>query len=126
MNNVVQQDPLAHKIIGAAIEVHRSLGPGLLEELYEDAFCIELLEQGLDFQRQQRVNVTYKGRAIGDMYADIVVENAVFVELKSVKRLDEIHAAQLMTYLRLMKLEKGLLINFNVRVLKEGIRRIVL
>lgn len=120
------QDPLTYKIIGAAIEVHRVLGPGLLEELYEDAFCIELAERKLRYERQKHVDVVYKGREIGDMYADIVVENAVIVELKSVKTLDDIHIAQLLTYLNLMKMKKGLLINFNVRILREGIKRVVL
>ena len=120
------KDPLTHKIIGAGIEVHRALGPGLLEELYEDAFCIELEEQKLRFERQRKIDVLYKGRDIGDMYADIVVENAVVVELKSVQSLNHIHTAQLMTYMKLMNLKRGLLINFNVRFLKEGIRRVVL
>ena len=120
------KDPLTHKIIGAGIEVHRTLGPGLLEELYEDAFCIELEEQKLRFERQRKIDVLYKGRDIGDMYADIVVENAVVVELKSVQSLNHIHTAQLMTYMKLMNLKRGLLINFNVRFLKEGIRRVVL
>ncbi len=126
MNSSHNQDPLTYKIIGAAIEVHRVLGPGLLEELYEDAFCIELEEQKLKYERQRHVDVLYKGREIGDMYADIVVGNTVIVELKSVKRLNDIHVAQLLTYLKLMDLKKGLLINFNVGILREGIKRIVL
>ncbi len=93
MNNEGQKDPLTHKIIGTAIEVHRSLGPGLLEELFEDAFCIELQDRKMNYERQQKVNVAYKGKEIGNMYADIVVEGAVVVELKSVRRLDEIHVA---------------------------------
>ncbi len=75
------QDPLTYEIIGAALEVHRYLGPGLLEELYEDAFCIELDDRKLEYCRQQHINVEYKGRAIGDMCADLVVENTVIVEL---------------------------------------------
>ena len=126
MNSLQDKDPLTHKIIGAAIEVHRALGPGLLEGLYEDAVCIELEERKLKFERQRHIDVIYKGRNIGDMYADIVVENAVIVELKSVQSLNPIHVAQLMTYLKLMKLKKGLIINFNVSVLKKGIKRIVL
>ena len=126
MNSSQNQDPLTYRIIGAAIEVHRVLGPGLLEELYEDAFCIELEERKLKYERQRHVDVLYKGREIGDMYADIVVENNVIVELKSVKRLNDIHVAQLLTYLKLMDLKKGLLINFNVGILREGIKRIVL
>ncbi len=126
MKNSQNQDPLTHKIIGAAIEVHRALGPGLLEELYEDAFCIELEERKLKHERQQHVDVVYKGRDIGDMYADIVVDNAVIIELKSVESLNQIHIAQLMTYMKLLNLKKGLLINFNVRFLREGIKRVVL
>ena len=88
MTNSQNQDPLTHEIIGAAIEVHRALGPGLLEELYEDAFCIELEERKLKYQQQRHINVVYKGRDIGDMNADIVVDNAVIVELKSVESLN--------------------------------------
>ena len=126
MDSSHKQDPLTYSIIGAAIEVHRVLGPGLLEALYEDAFCIELAERKLKHERQRQVDVLYKGREIGNMYADIVVENKVIVELKSAKRLNDIHVAQLLTYLKLMDLIKGLLINFNVRTLREGIKRIVL
>ncbi|MCY3917502.1 MAG: GxxExxY protein [Chloroflexi bacterium] len=126
MDDLQDQDPLTYKIIGAAIQVHRALGPGLLEELYEEAFGIELEERNLQFERQRRIDVVYKGRDIGDMYADIVVENAVIVELKSVQSLHQIHMAQLMTYMKLMNLKKGLLINFNVSVLKKGIKRIAL
>ena len=126
MNSLPSRDPLTHKIIGAAIEVHRALGPGLLEELYEDAFCIELQDRKMNFERQRRVDVVYKGRDIGNMFADIVVENSVVVELKSVKKMNDIYVAQLLTYLKLMELKKGLLINFNVRVLRDGIKRVVL
>ena len=115
------------EIIGAAIEVHRALGPGLLEELYEDAFCIELEERKLKYQRQRHINIVYKGRDIGDMVADMVVDNAVIVELKSVESLNQIHFAQpMMTNMKLMNPKKGLLINFNGRFLREGIKRIVL
>ena len=120
------QDPLTHEIIGAAIEVHRDLGPGLLESVYEDAFCIELEERHLDYQRQQQVQLLYKGRNIGDLYADLVVNQSVIVELKSVEALMPIHTAQLLTYLKLTGLRKGLLINFNVPILKNGIKRVVL
>ena len=107
MTNSQNQDPLTHEIIGAAIEVHRALGPGLLEELYEDAFCIELEERKLKYQRQRHIYVVYKGRDIGDMVADIVVHNAVIVELKAVESLNQIHFAQLMPYTKLMNLRKG-------------------
>ena len=126
MNSSQNQGPLTHEIVGAALEVHRALGPGLLEELYEDAVCIELAEQELKHERQRRVGVVFKGRDIGDMVADIVVDNAVIVELKSVESLNQIHFAKLMTYMKLMSLNKGLLINFNLRFLREGIKRVVL
>ena len=98
----------------------------MLEELYEEAFGIELEDRMLKYERQRHIDVVYKGRNIGDMYVDIVVENTVVVELKSVKSLNPIHVAQLMTYMKLLNLKKGLLINFNVRFLREGIKRIVL
>jgi GxxExxY protein len=126
VNSSQEEDPLTYEIIGAAIEAHRALGPGLLEELYEAAFCIELEDRELKQERQRHIDVLYKGRNIGDMYVDIVVEDTVIVELKSVKKLSPIHFAQLMTYMNLLNLKKGLLINFNVRFLREGIKRIVL
>ena len=119
-------DPLTGAIIGAAIEVHRALGPGLLEGLYEDALCIELGDRRLRFERQRHIDVVYKGRNIGDMYADIIVENSVIVELKSVRKLERVHFAQVMTYMKLMNLKTGLLLNFNVPYLNEGINRISL
>ena len=126
MNLLRTQDPLTYDIIGAAIAVHRELGPGLLEGVYEEALCIELSDQGFRFERQRRVDVVYKGKRIGDMYADVVVANEVILELKSVKQLDAVHFAQLMTYMKLMKLRKGLLINFNVALLIDGVKRAVL
>lgn len=126
MNRSQDEDPLTYEIIGAAIEVHRALGAGLLEELYEEAFCVELEDRKLIYERQRHIDVVYKGRNIGDMYVDIVIEKTVVVELKSVKSLNPIHVAQLMTYMKLLNLKKGPLINFNVRFLREGIKRIVL
>ena len=119
-----EQDPLTFEIIGAAIDAHRVLGPGLLESVYEEAFCIELDERGLDYQRQQRIAIAYKGRDIGDLYADVIVENSVILELKAVEKLLPIHTAQLMTYLKLTGIKKGLLINFNVEALRHGIKRV--
>ncbi|MCE2472057.1 MAG: GxxExxY protein [Anaerolineae bacterium] len=121
-----EYDLLTHEIIGAAIEIHRALGPGLLESIYEDAFCIELEERNLTYERQRQVELLYRERNIGDLYADLIVENSVIVELKSVQTLQRIHTAQLLTYLKLTGLKRGLLINFNVHILKEGIKRIVL
>lgn len=126
MNPADKRDPLTYKIIGAAIEVQRILGAGLLDNVYEDALCIELAERGLSFERQQRLEINYKGHDIGDLYVDIIVEGWVIVELKSVRELAPIHKAQLMTYLRVSNLGLGLLINFNVPNLAQGVQRVVL
>ena len=119
-------NPITERIIGCAIEVHRHLGAGLLEAIYESAMCIELHENQLSYVRQPTFPVIYKGRRIGEHRADLIVENAVIVELKSVDRFDRIFDAQLLTYLRCTGLRVGLLINFNSRLLKMGIRRLVL
>lgn len=120
-----ERDPLTEKIIGCAIEVHRTLGPGLLEQTYELALCVELQLAGLKFQRQLLVPVTYKNQPVGDYRLDLVVENAVVVEIKSVDRFDPIFEAQLLTYLKITGLKRGLLLNFNSRLLKDGIKRLV-
>jgi GxxExxY protein len=121
-----QKDPLTERIIGCAIEVHRVLGPGLLEASYEAALAIELEAAKLRFQQQLIVPVFYKGRPIGDHRLDFVVEDAVILELKSVERYDPIFEAQVLTYLRLTGKRRALLINFNSRLLKDGIKRFVL
>lgn len=125
MNETQRFDPLTYEIIGAAIEVHRIPGPGLLETIYEEAFCIELDERNLKYERQKNIEIQYKAREIGRFFLDIIVENRVIIELKSVKLLAPVHEAQLIGYLRLANLHVGLLINFNVATLKEGIKRIV-
>ena len=121
-----QQDSqsLTYDIIGAAIEVHRCLRSGHMESVYETALCIELDNRGLSYERQKVLTVNYKGREIGTFVADLIVEDRVIVELKAVKELAAVHEAQLIGYLRLANLQLGLLINFNVAVLKQGIRRI--
>jgi GxxExxY protein len=119
-------DKLTEKIIGCAIEVHRQLGPGLLESIYESAMCIELESAGIGFQRQVLVPIQYRGRLIGEHRLDLIVEKAVVVELKSVERFDPVFEAQLLTYLKLTSLRIGLLINFNSRLLRDGIRRFIL
>ena len=120
-------DELSRKIIGAAIEVHRTLGPGLLEDAYEECLCRELELRGIPFQRQHPVDIDYKGVIIKAAYGiDVLVTDLVVIELKSVEKLEPIHDAQLLTYLRLHKRWLGLLINFNVPVLKDGIQRRVL
>lgn len=120
------RDPLTEKIIGCAIEVHRQLGPGLLEASYEAALCVELELSGLPFQRQAPYPITYKGRGIGEHRLDLLVENAVIVEIKSVERYDSIFEAQVLTYLKITGIRRALLINFNSRLLKDGIKRFVL
>ena len=119
-------NPITETIIGCAIEIHRHLGPGLLEQTYEAAMCIELDRVGLAFARQPAIRIDYKGLKIGEHRADLIVANAVVVELKSVDRFDPVFAAQVLTYLRCTGLRIGLLINFNGRVLRTGIRRFVL
>ena len=116
---------MTHDIIGAAIEVHRHLRSGHIESVYEAALCIELERIGLAYERQKVLTVNYKGHEIGTFVADLIVENRVIVELKAVKDLAAVHEAQLIGYLRLANLRVGLLINFNVAVLKQGLRRIV-
>ncbi len=120
------RDPLTEKIIGCAIEVHRMLGPGLLEATYEAALCVELELTGLSFQRQSVVPVTYKNRPVGDYRLDLIVENSVVIEIKSVDRFDPVFEAQLLTYLKITGIKRGLLLNFNSRLLKDGIKRMVL
>jgi len=118
---------ITEAIIGAAIDVHRELGPGLLESAYEECFCHPLHLRGLNFQRQVELPVAYKGLKLDCGYRlDVVVENSVVVELKSIEQISPIHQAQLLTYLRLSGKKVGLLINFNVAVLKNGIVRRVL
>ena len=119
-------DQLTERVIGACIEIHKTLGPGLLESAYEECLCHELHLAGLKFERQRPLPVAYKGVQLDCGYRlDVVVENKVVVELKSVDALAPIHEAQLLTYLKLSGLTVGLLINFNVPVLGRGIKRIV-
>jgi len=115
---------LTGEVIGAAIEVHRTLGPGLLESAYEECLCRELELRGISYERQVPVAVQYKGIQLDCGYRlDIIVEGCVVLELKACNRLEPIHEAQLLTYLKLTKKKYGLLINFNVPVLKNGVKR---
>ena len=121
------EEQLTEQIIGSAIEVHRFWGPGLYEEIYERSLCRELEMRGLAFERQRTLPLLYKGTKVGDnLTLDVCVEKTVVVENKHVKELLPIHRAQLMTYLKLTGCRVGLLINYNVPVLKDGIKRIVL
>ncbi|PCI66677.1 MAG: GxxExxY protein [Gammaproteobacteria bacterium] len=125
MNETKDSSVLTEKIIGAAIDVHRQLGPGLLESVYEECLCIELDNRGLKFDRQKAIGLRYKNRELENkLVLDLLVENNVIVELKAVKKLEAIHEAQLLTYLKLTNNKYGLLINFNVQVLKDGIKRL--
>jgi len=123
----MQHDRLTHEIIGAAIEVHRLLGPGLLESAYEECLAPELGIRKLEFRRQVPVPVVYKGVKLECGYrVDILVAGSVVLELKSIEAIAPVHEATLLTYLRLSGNTLGLIINFNVHILKEGIRRFVL
>jgi GxxExxY protein len=116
---------LTERIIGCAIEVHRQLGPGLLESTYEAALAIELESSGLHFDRQIIFPVVYKNRTIGEYRVDLVVENSVIVEIKSVERFDPVFEAQVLTYLKVTGKRVGLLINFNSRLVHDGIKRFI-
>lgn len=119
-------DPISQKVLGCAIEVHRTLGPGLLETVYEKALAQELTDAGLQVASQVQLPVIYKGRDMECGFRiDLLVENSVVVELKTVDQLAPIHEAQLLTYLKLSGHRIGLLINFNVPLLKHGIKRLV-
>ena len=117
---------ISEVIIGCAIEVHRSLGPGLLESIYQKALCIELKLAGLNYENERVIDVEYKGEMIGQFRIDIVVEDLIVVELKSVERFDPVFEAQLLGYMRLGGFKLGLLINFNSELLKDGIKRLIL
>jgi len=117
---------ITKKIIGCAIEIHRELGPGLLESIYESALCIEFDSIGLAYERQKSLSVIYKNKPIGNFRVDLVVDDSVVLKLKSVERYDPIFEAQLLSYMKLGKYKLGLLINFNSRLLKNGIKRFIL
>lgn len=121
------EEALTEQIIGAAIEVHKYWGPGLYEEIYERSLCRELRMRNLDFESQTPLPLIYKEERVGeDLRLDLIVQGKVVVEMKSIKELEPIHEAQLLTYMKLSKCRVGLLINFNVTVLKNGIKRRVL
>jgi GxxExxY protein len=117
---------VTERVIGAAIEVHRVLGPGLLEGIYETALCIELDERGIKYARQVQIPAHYKARSLGKYDVDLIVEDLVVVEVKSVAHVLPVFEAQLITYLRLAGKRVGLLVNFNTKLVKDGIVRRVL
>jgi len=123
--NGLPSNELSRRVIGAAIEVHRSLGPGLLESAYEKCLCRELSLQEVPFEKQQELPVEYKGEKLDCGYRlDILVDGRLIVELKAVDTVTNLHKAQLMTYLKLLDCELGLLINFNVPKLMNGVSRV--
>lgn len=121
-----ETDRMASEVIGSAIEVHRNLGAGYLERLYEDALAVELMERGIPFHQQAEFAVVYKGSRLGTQRVDLLVADRLIVELKAVDRLVPLHKAQVISYLKASGKQLGLLINFNVPVLRQGIQRIVL
>ena len=122
-----ERDPLTQAVIGAAIEVHREMGPGLLESVYQSCLEHELRLRDVAFERQVCLPIVYKGAVVADdLVMDVYFPGRLVVELKAVEKLDPIHEAQLLTYVRLSKTRVGLLINFNVRFLKDGLKRMVL
>ena len=126
LNQMMDINKLTGDVIGAAIEVHKVLGPGLLESAYEECLCHELKLRNITYERQKELAVEYKGIKLDCGYRlDIVVASKLILELKSCNNLEPIHKAQLLTYLKLTGIKIGLLINFNVPILKQGIKRII-
>ena len=121
----VEIDVVARAVIGAAIEVHRELGPGYLESVYEDALSTELDLRRIRFERQKSFSLNYKHKNVGEGRIDFLVNDCLIVEIKAVERLHPIHKAQAISYLKATKRRVGLLINFNERILKSGIQRII-
>lgn len=119
-------DAFAHAVIGAAIEVHRNLGPGYVEAIYEEALAVEFRLRRIRFARQHPVRVVYKGHEVGEGRVDFLVGDILVVELKAVETLTPVHKAQVLSYLKATATQLGLLINFNVALLRNGIQRIVL
>jgi len=120
-------EPLSEDIIGCAIEVHKYLGPGMLESAYEECLAYELMEKGITVERQKPISVQYKKIRLDCGYRiDLLVEKQIIVELKSIDVFSKIHASQILTYMRFADIKTGLLINFNTTVLKNGMKRFVL
>lgn len=126
ITDIKELNKITEKIIGCAIEVHRNLGPGLLESIYESALCIEFDNNDIEYQRQILIPVRYKDNIIGEHKLDLLVENEIIVELKAIDKMAPIFEAQLLSYLKMAKKKLGLLINFNSIQLKEGLKRIIL
>jgi len=119
-----EEDLLTKEIIAAAVEVHRILGPGLLESVCEEALCHEVILRGMTLERQKEIDVVYKGKVIKGQRLDLVVNREVVVEVKSVRKLDDVFVAQILSYLKSSGLKRGLLVNFGEKRLVDGIKRI--
>ena len=123
----MNKDPLTDQVIGLAMEVHRQLGSGLLESAYEQCLCHEFANANMGFERQKSIGIDYKGTKLNCGFrADLIVENKLLIELKAIERILPIHEAQLLTYMKLSEIDTGLILNFNTKVLKDGIKRMVL
>lgn len=122
----MENDELTEAIIGAAIEVHKVLGPGLLESIYEKALCYEFELRGIDYERQVSIDVIYKGKNLGGQIVDILVEKKVIIEIKSLKALPAVATSQTLSYLKATGLRRALLINFGEKTLVDGLKRISL
>jgi len=120
------EELVVHEIVGAALAVHRELGPGYLESFYRKAMCIEMRARAISYECEKAVEVSYRGQLLGTHRVDLVVEGVIIVELKAVERLDVVHRNQVVAYLKAMKLHVGLLVNFNAALLKQGLQRVVL
>ena len=126
IKSVEEYNQASHDIIGAAIEVHKNLGPGLLETVYEECLATELIQRGYQVERQVCRPIIYKGMSVGHpLKIDLLVEGCIIVELKAVDQMLDIYTAQLLTYLKLADMKLGLLINFNTIQLRDGIKRVV-
>jgi GxxExxY protein len=125
MEPSTELNALAYAVIGAAIEVHRLLGPGFLESVYEEALCVELTLRGIRFARQFPIGVQYKEQKVGEARLDLVVDDSLVVELKAVESIAPIHVAQILSYLKATRLRLGLLISCNVTTLRRGIKRVI-
>jgi GxxExxY protein len=119
-------EDLVHLTIGFCITVHRTLGPGLRERVYQRAVCLELAANHIEFEREKYYPVTYRGHLLSHQSLDIVVRRELVLEIKSVEHLNPVHRAQVLTYLHVSKLPIGLLVNFNVAILQEGLKRVIL
>lgn len=124
VSSMQENDVLTEKIIGAAIEVHRELGPGLLESIYEEALCLELSLRGMKCVRQAEIDVVYKGHVLKGQRLDLIVEDAVVVELKSLVKMSDIVLAQALSYLKASGLKRALIINFGEKRLIDGVKRV--